>query len=106
MQKRSQKSKATKRQGAPRGRVDQSFRGKERVDTCATVEEALLKYYKRDRLDYEKPGDRERLPRLVQDRVDTIAERGFDILASHHDNVTGSVLWLRKEGSQYGIYRK
>jgi len=72
----------------------------QRLSTEASVSAAMDLYYKRDRLN-RPGGTRER---LIADREQGLAAKGYDCLASHHDAVTGTGIWMRFEDGGVAIY--
>ncbi len=69
------------------------------VGRARSVSAAMDRFYKPDRLNRD-PGTRER---LIADREQCIAEDGFDVLASHHDSVTGRGVWIRPRADNKGF---
>lgn len=65
-----------------------------------SVARAMDTYYKHDRLNRDG-GTRER---LIADREETLAARGFDIIASCHDSVNGSGMYIRKLDNELVVY--
>lgn len=67
------------------------WRRESRIDTASNVADAMDRYYKHDRLN-RAGGTRER---LIADREQELAEKGFACIASFHDSVNGQGVYLR-----------
>lgn len=61
------------------------------IDRAVSVADAMDRYYKHDRLN-RPGGTRER---LIADREQELAEKGFACVACHHDSVNGQGIYLR-----------
>lgn len=64
---------------------------KTQIDSAQSVADAMDRYYKHDRLN-RPGGTRER---LIADREQELATKGFACVASHHDSVNGQGIYLR-----------
>jgi hypothetical protein len=64
---------------------------KTQIDIAQSVADAMDRYYKHDRLN-RPGGTRER---LIADREQELAEKGFSCVASYHDSVNGQAIYLR-----------
>jgi hypothetical protein len=69
------------------------------ICSCASVDEAMDRFYKSDRLN-RPGGTRER---LIADRALTVEQHGFDCLASHHDSVNGRALYIRSSKGRFTV---
>jgi hypothetical protein len=69
------------------------------ICSCSSVDEAMDRFYKSDRLN-RPGGTRER---LIADRAQTIEQHGFDCLASHHDSVNGRALYIRSSEGRFTV---
>jgi hypothetical protein len=72
-----------------------------RVATVATIEDALDRYYRPERLRRDA-GTR---GRLAADRAHDLARDGYALLASRHDSVTGTAVWIRRAGKEIAIHQ-
>lgn len=70
------------------------------LGTMPSVAAAMDRYYRPERLN-RPGGTRER---LIADRETELANKGYAWLASHHDSVTGRVLYLRPLGAHVAVY--
>lgn len=70
------------------------------LESMPSVAAAMDRYYRPERLN-RPGGTRER---LIADRETEITEKGYAWLASHHDSVTGRVLYLRPLGAHVAVY--
>ncbi|WP_124649137.1 hypothetical protein [Burkholderia stagnalis] len=70
------------------------------IGNAQSVEDAMNRYYKHDRLN-RPGGTRER---LIADRKEELAEKGFACVASHHDSVNGQMVFIRSIGGGLSVW--
>jgi len=70
------------------------------IGNALSVEDAMDRYYKHDRLN-RPGGTRER---LIADRKQELEEKGFACVASHHDSVSGQMVFIRSMGGILSVW--
>jgi len=72
----------------------------------ATIQDAVKRYYKSDRLNRAGDSLVGRVERMTNAIEQSIARQGWDILASRHDSASGKAIYITpsESGAGFSIY--